>query len=136
MADPVTGSCRCGKVKFAVHKPIEFAANCHCSICKKISGGAFSSIAIVDEADLEFTAGRNELTAYRITENASKHFCGKCGTPVYNLHKGFPGKYMIPLGTLDNPRCVTPSVNIHCENMLPWVSSIMDRNNFDQSPES
>ncbi len=130
-----TGSCRCATVKYLVKNDIKMAANCHCTICRKMTGGAFASIAIVDAADMEILEGKNALTAYEVSENAVKHFCSKCGSPIYNLHKGFPGKYMIPIGSLDNPAPITPAVNIHCENMLPWVGSIMEMTNFDKAPE-
>ncbi|BCR02986.1 hypothetical protein DESUT3_00550 [Desulfuromonas versatilis] len=132
MSDQPTGSCRCNAVTFEVKNPLQFAANCHCNICKKTTGGAFSSIAIVDEADLVFTAGENLLSEYAISENASKYFCSKCGSPVYNRHKKFRGKLMLPIGALDKPGEIAPVVNVHCENMLPWVPNIMKMTNFDR----
>ncbi len=132
MSDQPTGSCRCNAVRYVVKKPIQFAANCHCSICKKLTGGAFSSIAIVDEADLVFPEGKAALTAYEVSENATRYFCSRGGTPIYNLHKKFHGKLMLPIGTLDDPGEVVPAVNVHCEKMLPWVPNIMKMTNFDQ----
>ena len=135
MPEPMTGSCKCGEIRYQIAQPIEFAANCHCNMCKKLTGGPFSSVAVVDQAAFTIIQGKAQLTTYEVSQNARKHFCRTCGAPVYLLHQKLPGKCMVALGTLDRPAEVTPAMNIHCENMLPWVREIMSRTNFDQSPQ-
>jgi len=61
-----------------------------------------------------------------------KHFCGTCGTPIFNQHRLAPGKLIVHVGALDDPTCVTPTLNLYCESMLPWVAEITSRKNFDQ----
>ncbi len=135
MSETMTGSCKCGAVRYRIAQPIQFAANCHCNMCKKLSGGPFSSVAVVDGEGFTVTGGEENLTAYQVSENARKNFCKTCGSVIYMLHQQLPGKYMVPIGSLDRPAEVTPAMNIHCENMLPWVREIMNRTNFDQSPQ-
>lgn len=134
MSENKTGSCKCNEVNYAITSDVEMVANCHCNTCRKMSGAAFATIVVIDEQNFEIIAGRNELISYQVTENTVKYFCRICGTPVYSLNKQLPGKYMIPIGSLDNPEKFTPSVNIFCESMLSWVNSIDDIPSFDQLP--
>ena len=134
MSDTLTGSCLCNSVKYIITGEIMAVANCHCKTCKKITGGVFETIAVIDENDLEITEGQNNLSVYQISENAKKHFCRTCGTPIFNLHKRYPGRYLVQVGSLDEPALATPAINIFCESMLPWVKSIADLKCFDQAP--
>lgn len=132
MPDKQTGSCLCKSVRYTVKSPFQMALNCHCATCRKITGAAFEAIAVVDESALEFTRGKELLTAYRIDEVARKHFCSRCGTPIYNLHIKVPGRALVHIGSLDHPAAVTPSINLFCESMLPWVKSLTDLKSFDK----
>ena len=134
MSDNITGSCLCTAVKYIVNGPIKAVANCHCDTCKKITGGSFGTVAIIAEKNLEIIEGRDTLTTYQISENAMKYFCRTCGTPVFTLHKKYPGNCMTQVGSLDDPSLAAPSINIFCESMLPWVKEIADLKCFAREP--
>lgn len=132
MPENPTGSCLCKSVRYTVKSPFRMALNCHCKTCKKITGAAFEAIALTEESGLEITHGKELLTTYQIGELAKKHFCSQCGTPIFNLHVKVPGQAIIHIGSLDDPAAVTPSVNLFCESMLPWLRSLGDLKSFDQ----
>ena len=132
MTTAITGSCFCKAVRYQIKAAISMAVNCHCNKCKKISGGAFASLAVVREKHLEITSGKESLATYQLSENLKKHFCSRCGTPIFNRNSRYPGRCMMALGSLDNPAVVTPSVNVHCENRLAWVSLDETLQNFEQ----
>lgn len=129
-----TGSCKCGEVQYRIATERLTAANCHCATCKKLSGSAFSAIALVNRSDHHFLKGEKSLTSYSISDKASKLFCRICGTPVLHVHQGFADRYIIPLGSLDDPAVVTPAINVFCESMLAWVGEISQLPGFDQLP--
>jgi len=108
------------------------SGNCHCNICKKITGGAFEAFAIIDQDRLKFVQGEQEVVEYKISAKAKKYFCGTCGTPVYNRYRPIPGKLVVHIGTLDDPASVAPTFNLYCENMLPWVAELSSLKNFAQ----
>ncbi len=135
MSEVKTGSCLCKTVKYDISTEIKGAGNCHCSICKKVTGGAFASVVFVGEEGFTLTSGEGALSMHDISELATKFFCNLCGSPVYNKHKHFPGFVMVALGSLDEPTQVTPGMNIFCESMLPWVKGIGALKNFDQGPQ-
>ena len=134
MPDNLTGSCLRGAITYRTTAPPKAVANCHCKTCRKITGGPFETIAIFAKDALDITAGQDLLKTYQISERATKHFCGNCGTPLYNLHKKYPGNYMVHAGSLDDPTRVTPVINIFCESMLPWVRDITALKCFEREP--
>lgn len=131
------GQCRCGEVEFVVTGDVKSVVNCHCSMCRSINGGAFSTYVVVSLADLAVTRGKEMLSSYSVTENASKKFCSSCGTPVFNVNPiKYPGLSMLYVGILENQSAFRPVANIFCENMLPWVNSITEAKNFNGAPEA
>ncbi|MDN3612721.1 GFA family protein [Vibrio ostreicida] len=74
----VLGSCNCKAVQFRVTGDFKRIVNCHCKLCRKMNGAAFSTYVAVLKTDFELVRG--DLISCDVTENARKHFCGKCGT--------------------------------------------------------
>ena len=97
-----------------------------------MTGGVFATIAVVAENSLQILKGQDSLTAYQRNEQAIKHFCCKCGTPIFNLVHKYPGNCMVQVGSLNDPSLVTPAINIFCESMLPWVAEITDLQCFEK----
>jgi hypothetical protein len=132
MTTKLTGSCLCGSVKYTTTADFEMSGNCHCKTCKRMMGGAFLAVAVIDEKSFDLVQGADAIVRYEVTERLQKNFCGTCGTPIFNQHTLIPGKALVYVGSLDDPSRVVPTFNIHCENMLPWVPSIASLKSFDQ----
>jgi hypothetical protein len=135
MPEKLTGSCLCRASQYRINGEIRMAGNCHCNKCKKITGGPFQSFALVREEDFEFIQGEESLSTYHVSDNLAKHFCPACGTALFNRNKMVPGKLIVQIGTLDTPAAVTPAYNLHCENMLPWITSIGQIRSFEKGYE-
>jgi hypothetical protein len=88
-----------------------------------MNGSAFSSYAVIPRKFL-VVSGDENLAGYQVTVPARKHFCSKCGTPIFNTNEKYPGACMIYLGTLDGSGSHLPSLNIFSESMLGWVDTI------------
>lgn len=67
-----SGSCHCGKVVFKIDGKVLNVLNCHCSICRKANGGAFSSYLVVPDEAFEVTRGSELLTHYAMTDKGEK----------------------------------------------------------------
>lgn len=117
-----SGSCHCGKVAFEIDGPILNVVNCHCSICRKVNGGAFSTYLVVSDEVFKVKEGQDLLTRYAMTEKADKNFCKICGAPVFNRNKLYSGVTVVPLGCLDDAAKFAPKADIYCADMLPWVT--------------
>ncbi|HHI92685.1 MAG TPA: GFA family protein [Gammaproteobacteria bacterium] len=117
------GCCLCGEISYQVTSEILNVVNCHCNFCRSHSGAAFSTYAVIPFPSLAIIHGEEYLSSHEI-EEGKKHFCKKCGTPVFNQNKKFPGLLMIYHGTLENRNEITPMINLWCENQLEWINRI------------
>jgi hypothetical protein len=120
-----SGQCQCGEVSFTVTGELKRLVNCHCNRCREMNGSAFSSYVVIATDNLCITSGQEKLQKFAVSDHINKHFCGNCGTPVYNDNPvTYPGLSMLYLGTLKNTAALMPSINIFCESKLPWVDTL------------
>jgi len=128
----ISGSCFCNAVQFRVSTAPKAVVNCHCNFCRKHSGAAFTTYAVVPESALEIISGHDAVAAFQIKEQAHKHFCKQCGSPLFNKNARYPGLCMIYLGGISAPLDIVPTANIYCESQLAWVPAITDIRSFAQ----
>jgi hypothetical protein len=127
----IQGSCHCRAVRYRVAGEIVSVVNCHCGLCRELSGSAFTSYVVVKEADLTLEQGESSLSRYDATETATRHFCRNCGTPMFNTNPGkYPSLKMVYLGTASSAAELVPRINVFCESKLPWVESIGSLKSF------
>lgn len=96
------GSCLCGGVVYRVRGPFEAVARCHCVQCRKASGAEFATNASVSADRFELLEGADRLRAWDSSPGGRRHFCGRCGSPVYKTSEAQPGVIRIRLGLLDD----------------------------------
>ncbi|GEA11217.1 GFA family protein [Alteromonas sp. KUL49] len=116
------GSCNCKEVTFVTSKNIKAILNCHCNLCRKMNGSAFSTYVVVPTDEFSLVSGT--LTRVQVSENASKSFCATCGTPIYNENPKYIGLTIIHLGALDNIDDLSPAVDTFCESQLEWIENM------------
>jgi len=80
------GSCLCGGITFSVAGFSELAANCHCTMCRKFHGAAFSTM--VEVTDLKWLSGENLLKVFSSPNGTKRCFCSNCGSSLGFLSKG------------------------------------------------
>jgi len=126
----VRGACHCGAVSYQCQSGPLAVVNCHCSLCRRMSGAAFSTYAVVGQDQLA-VENKTALSAFRMTDKVTWHFCSSCGTPVYNVNPAdYPGVAMIYLGTLANPEKMTPPVNVFASSRLDWVNNLAELRSY------
>ena len=74
----VRGSCLCGDVAFEADAPFEFMGHCHCSMCRKHHGAAFSSALAVHPSRFRWLRGAEGIRRYESSPGGSRPFCGRC----------------------------------------------------------
>ena len=121
MADNYQGSCGCSKVHFVLDGEPHLIFNCHCTICRKANGSAFSTYAVFSRDDLRITEGASEVHAADLGTNGTKHFCRSCGTPLYGLHQNAVDTCLVILGAIDTGGALLPIANVFCRSKLPWA---------------
>lgn len=119
----LTGAGTYGLIKYHAEADLRRIVNCHCNMCRKMNGSAFSSYAVIPRK-LLVMSGDDSLAQYQVAESARKHFCRSCGTPLFKTNEKYPGACMIYLGTLEGSASHLPSINIFSESILGWIKNI------------
>jgi len=116
------GSCLCGTVQYQINGPIRSAEYCHCSMCRKAHGAAFSANAEVAAADFELTQGHDWVAEYSSSPQRRKCFCGRCGSHLLIKRLDDPSTIIITLGTLEGDPGIRPARHVFVDSKASWYS--------------
>ena len=114
-----TGTCLCGGVQFEVTEPFLRVSYCHCTNCKKISGGIGTVSGRARSDAIRIVAGEELLTTYQPVEGTAKTFCSVCGSNLFG--GGWPdSEYSsVRLSTLDSFEG-KPTAHTFVRSVAPW----------------
>jgi hypothetical protein len=116
----LSGKCLCGAVQYAVADEFRYAANCHCSNCRRATGSAFKPFAGIESNKLALTEGADKLLIFGGESNHDAH-CGVCGSLLYSLVRN--GGYVhVPMGTLVDTPAIRPTAHIFVGSKAPWFA--------------
>jgi hypothetical protein len=133
MQKPLTrrlaGKCFCGAVGYEVADEFVYAANCHCSNCRRTTGSAFKPFAGIERCKFRLTAGDGGLLIYGDASGHDAH-CGQCGSLLYSLVRD--GAFVhIPMGTLVDEPTIRPSAHIFVGSKAKWFTITDDLPQYD-----
>jgi hypothetical protein len=117
----LSGSCLCGGVEYEINGAIEKITNCHCSLCRKMSGSAFSSGATIPAASFRLIAGKELIKTWESSPGYFREFCGRCGSPILKRKEKDPDHVRLRVGTLDSDPGIAPSRHLHVGSKAAWV---------------
>jgi hypothetical protein len=114
------GSCLCGGVRFELSQDFEALTACHCTSCKKISGGVGTVSGRVPAEALTITEGEDLIRTYQPNEGMAKTFCSACGSNLFG--HGWPDspKASVRLSALDSPYDRKPESHIFVRSVAAW----------------
>ena len=90
------GACLCGAVQVAAKANDRSVEACHCTMCRKWSGGP--RLAVECETAVEFE-GAEYISTFASSDWAERGFCRNCGTHLFYRLKS-EKHYAIPVGLL------------------------------------
>lgn len=119
--------CACNKVQFEFDNEPDFIAVCHCLDCKQASGGEAATWFGVPENDFTLLSG--EIAAHQYVADSGgklfRNFCPACGSRLFTDRlDSFPGLVFVQLGSLDDPKDITPKLEIFVKRRLSWVNPL------------
>jgi hypothetical protein len=117
---PLHGSCLCGSVRYEISAALGVIENCHCSMCRKAHGAAFSTNAAVPSSAIRITAGGHLLTEYPSSPNRRKCFCSKCGSQLFIRRTNRPEITVVTLGTIDGDPRAKPVRHVFVASKATW----------------
>jgi hypothetical protein len=116
----LTGGCLCGGVRFEVETPFEKITACHCTTCKKISGGGGTINGRARTDSIRILEGQELLKTIQPEEGSAKTFCTSCGSNIFG--GGWPDweSSSVRLTTLDEPFEGKVDRHIFVRSLAPW----------------
>src|SRR3954471_8286292 len=93
------GSCLCGAFEFQVQGSLGDVRLCHCDLCRRANGSAFSANTRVPVERWQVLRKQAPVTEYQSSPGAWKAFCSVCGSPLYSRVEWDPDNIRIRLGT-------------------------------------
>jgi hypothetical protein len=120
------GGCLCGGVRYAIAAPLGAVEHCHCSMCRKAHGAAFSTNAVVPSEALCIEFGDSLITEYASSLNRRKCFCSRCGSQLFIRRTNAPDMTVVTLGTLDGAGAARPQRHVFVGSKAPWFDIAAD----------
>jgi len=114
------GSCWCGGVRFEISKPFISLSFCHCTSCKRISGGVGTANGRARSEWIDVKEGRELLTTYQPDEGSAKTFCSVCGSNLFG--GGWPESEhaSVRLSSIDEGLEQKPEAHVYVRSVAPW----------------
>ncbi|HEK1688134.1 MULTISPECIES: GFA family protein [Pseudomonas] len=119
MNDVQEGGCHCGALRYRLEGDLTDVAHCHCSICRRASGGLVVTWLTLPRKGFQWMAG--EPKRYVAPASCTRFFCGDCGAHVALETTHSPLSIDVTVGTLDRPEQVRASRHIWTGSRLPWL---------------
>ena len=118
--ETLLGSCLCGGVRFEVTEAFEAVSACHCTSCKKISGGAGTVSGRARTEAIRILEGEALLRTFQPAEGVAKTFCSICGSNLFG--GGWPDSEMtsVRLSSIDSYFDQKPESHIFVRSVAPW----------------
>lgn len=109
----IKGSCLCRGIRFQVVGRHSNISMCHCSLCRKTTGGGPASEITVEAGGFVWICGQ-EL----VSEGPKHAFCRVCG-----CHAPYPiadGRVNVPVGALDDAPRIAVGRHIYVASKASW----------------
>ncbi|WP_337073541.1 GFA family protein [Aeromonas veronii] len=126
-------SCLCGAVALTLPDQFDYMGNCHCSECRKFSGGDYASVGGLDGNKVTIVKGEEAIGRYRKSAETTLAFCRHCGSSLFS-QKSSSGKINLRLGVLDDVPSQRPAFHIFVGSKAPWHQIDDDCPQFDTRP--
>jgi hypothetical protein len=114
------GTCLCGGVKFELEAAPESLRFCHCTSCKKLSGGGGTVNFGAPPSAISIVEGRELLQSFTPEGGSAKTFCRNCGTNLFG--GGWPDseRCSVRVTTIGEPIDARIGVHLYVRSLAPW----------------
>lgn len=128
----ITGGCLCGKVRYEINDALMDADHCHCSMCRRQHGAAFSSYANFQPGSFAWTSGQKLLKIYETPAGGGWCFCRECGSTLAGTERGEISS--VTLGTVDGDPGIKPAMHIYVGSKAQWVDINDELPQYNERP--
>ena len=119
MTQTYQGGCHCGALRYSFTAPLDDVAHCHCSICRRTTGGTLVTWATIPRSAFGWLQG--SPACYHSSPGNHRYFCAQCGAqPIFETDRT-PDTLDVTVSSLDHPESAPPSRHIWVNSRLPWL---------------
>lgn len=131
----IKGGCLCGRVRYEIAGPLLDADHCHCTMCRRQHGAAFSTYADFNPDDFKWTSGEEHIKNYETITGDGWCFCSECGSSLAGTENG--KITTVTLGTVEGDPGLKPESHIFVGSKAEWYDINDDLAQFEErSPET
>ncbi len=130
MSNPniVKGSCLCKAVSLSTTSMNNQVGACHCSMCRKWSGGPFLHVDC--GSNVSFTGEKN-IGVYQSSQSGERGFCRICGSHLFFRNKQ-TNQYIIPVGIFDNNESLVFAYQVFIDKKPEYYSFANETKNLTE----
>jgi hypothetical protein len=137
---PQKGGCLCSALRYEIYQPPVAMYACHCTVCQRQTGSAFSLAAVVAGGAFHLT-GADPRPIQRTADSdrvITGWVCPDCGTLICGGPK--PGSAPLPEfrvvrgGTLDDTSWLRPTFHFWTRSKQPWITMLLEGRSFETQP--
>jgi hypothetical protein len=116
----LAGKCFWEAVHYAVADQFVYAANCHCSNCRRTTGSAFKPFAGIQREKFAITKGEDDRMIFGDEAGHDAH-CRRCGSLLYSVVRD--GAWVhVAMGTLVGDPSIRATAHIFVGSKAPWFT--------------
>jgi hypothetical protein len=124
MVDATTaeGGCNCGEIRYLVTRPFLTVYICHCHLCQKRTGSAYSMSVVIPADGLLIVAGKPLHTQRRLPGGGTNvsWICPACYSRILTRREG-RSVLNLRAGTLDDTSKIRPVAQFWTDSAQPWA---------------
>jgi len=129
------GKCLCGSVRFELSGVVPNLYQCHCSLCRKVTGSSANAALKVDLAQLTWSDGEDLVRKYESESGFKSHFCSLCGSPLPNLTAN-DSAWWVPVGLLEDDAELELGAHLFVGSRASWDVIADAGAHFDEMPDA
>ena len=130
----LAGKCLCGAVRYVAADEFVYAANCHCSNCRRTTGSAFKPFAGIERDKLGLSGGEDSLMIVG-DDNGHDAHCKVCGSLLYSVVRN--GMFVhVAMGTLIDDPSIRPNKHIFVCSKAPWFTITDDLPQYQEHADA
>ena len=130
----LTGHCLCGAVRYEIRGEPLTLMYCHCEECRRATGSSLNTSVFVRREDFHVVSGDEVVAFYETSPGNRRHFCSRCGSPLFKLFPQPPDLLTVRAGTLDSDPGIRPTAHIWVSEKAPWYEIADGLPQFQQAP--
>ena len=115
----IQGECLCCSIQIEMEDDFKYSFYCHCSLCRRRTGSAFSSIGGIESEKINVIQGESLLLREGETSDGYRAICSKCYSTLFSVLMDRKRTH-VNFGVLKNEPSRKPDHHIYIDSKASW----------------